>query len=58
MGSRGWPQMQCDNPRANKWGRSNLVHVVEEKTTKTKGMNRWENNLVPTPGPTQDFKCA
>ncbi len=36
MGSKGWPYMQFDKPRANEWGRPNLVHTVEEKPSKAK----------------------
>jgi hypothetical protein len=30
--SKGWPQMQCDKPRAKGWGRPNQMHNVIEKT--------------------------
>jgi hypothetical protein len=36
MGSKGWPKMQCDKPRANEWGKANQVHTMEEKMFKAK----------------------
>jgi hypothetical protein len=36
MGSKGWPHMQFDKPRANEWGRPNLVHTMDEKPFKAK----------------------
>jgi len=36
MRSRGWPQMQCDNPRANGWEKPNLVHIAKEKMYEAK----------------------
>ncbi len=61
MGPKGWPQMQCDNPRANEWGKPNLMHIVEEKMTKAK----WEKKIISREDhqvlvldPTQDLKSA
>jgi hypothetical protein len=28
--------MQCDNSRANEWGKANLMCIIEEKTSKDK----------------------
>jgi hypothetical protein len=28
--------MQCDKPRANKWGKANQMHTMEEKMFKAK----------------------
>jgi hypothetical protein len=36
MGSKGWPHMQFDKPRANGRGRPNLMRIVEKKTSKAK----------------------
>ncbi len=62
MGFKGGPHMQCDKPRANKWGRPNLVCIMEEKTfeakKKLKKKTRWANKHVPFPNPTQDLKHA
>jgi hypothetical protein len=53
--------MQFDKPRANGWGRPNLVHTVEEKTSKAKWkkkMIRQGDNQAPTSSHVQDFKCV
>jgi hypothetical protein len=36
VGFKSWPQMQCDNSRANEWGKANLMCIIEEKTSKAK----------------------
>jgi len=36
MGSKDWPEMQCEKPRANEWGRPNLMCIAKEKTFETK----------------------
>jgi hypothetical protein len=33
---KGWPQMHCDSTRANKWGKANLVRIIEEIMFKAK----------------------
>ncbi len=52
--------MQCDKPKANRWGRPTLMCIMKEKTyeAKQKKMTTWANNHALPPNPTKDLKHA
>jgi hypothetical protein len=61
LGSKGWPQMQCNKPRAKGWGRPNWMHNVVKlffEINWKKMIIDWTDNHIPTLGPTQDFRHA
>ncbi len=58
LGYKGWPQMQCDKPKAKDGGG---VHNIVKKTCEVnykKMIIGWIDVHIPTLGPTQNCKCA
>ncbi len=59
VGSKGWIQMQCDNPRTKGWEKPNLMHNAMKKPFE----NRWKkrmigqaNNQMLTSSPAHDLR--